>query len=543
MSTVARSSLAMAGGTTASRVLGVVRQSLIVLAIGQGLTANAFTTANTLPNVIYMLVAGGVLSSVLVPQLVKASQREDGGREYTDRLLTVAFGGLLVVTIVATVGAALLVRLYAGQLSGSALDLATFFAVITIPQIFFYGMYGMLGQVLNARGQFAAFGWSPALANVVAIVGLVAFMLLFDGHVPPSDWTAAMVWWFAGTATASIAAQALILVFPLWCKGFRFRPRLGVRGVGLGATSRVAGWAFGALLVSQLAYLVASRVMWHATGDTEAPRAAGEQFVAGVAVWANALFVFMVPHSLVALSLFTAMYPRIAKAVHDEDLPALRRDYAQGLTVPAAITLPASAALIVFALPLTGLLYTSRNPAEIPATAAVLACMAPGILPFGVDVLNQRFLYAFEDSAKAFTTQVVLTATAVAVTLSSMAFAPQLTVPIIAIGLVVSNLASSAFGMTLVRRRIGRFGLFGVVRSWVRIIIASVLAGWVAWGAVLILTRLLPGRGRLSDLVVLAVGGALFGGVYYLLARVFHIAEVARYVDPVMDRLRRRTSE
>ena len=115
--------------------------------------------------------------------------------------------------------------------------------------------------------------------------------------------------------------------------------------------------------------------------------------------------------------------------------------------------------------------------------------------------------------------------------------------PIIAIGLVVSNLASSAFGMTLVRRRIGPFGLFGVVRSWVRIIIASVLAGGVAWGAVLILTRVLPGRGRLSDLVVLAVGGALFGGVYYLLARVFHIAEVARFVDPVMSRLRRRTSE
>jgi len=210
--------------------------------------------------------------------------------------------------------------------------------------------------------------------------------------------------------------------------------------------------------------------------------------------------------------------------------------------VPAAITLPASAALIVFALPLTGLLYTSKDPAEIPATALVLACMAPGILPFGVDVLNQRYLYAFEDGAKAFTTQVVLTITAVAVTLSSLAFLPQWTVPVIAIGLVVSNLASSAFGMTLVRRRIGRFGLFAVVRSWVRMILASVLAGVVAWGAVVGLTRALPGRGRVSDLVVLMVGGALFGGTYYLLARLFHIAEVARFVDPVLGRLRRPTA-
>ncbi len=537
---IARSSLAMASGTTASRVLGVVRQSLIVVAIGQGLTANAFTTANTLPNVIYMLVAGGVLTSVLVPQLVKASQRDDGGREYTDRLLTVALGALLVVTVVATFAAGWLVQLYAGQLTGSALTLATFFAVLTLPQVFFYGMYGLLGQVLNARGQFAAFGWSPALANVVAIVGLLAFMALFDGHAEPEQWTPAMVWWFAGTATLSIVAQALLLVVALWRNGFRYRPRFGVRGVGLGATSRVAGWAFAALLVSQLTYLVSSRVMWNATGDT--PAEGGEPFVAGVAVWANALFVFMVPHSLVALSIFTAMYPRISAAVHDGNQRALRRDYARGLTVPAALTVPASVALVVFALPLTGLLYASRNPAEVPATALTLACLAPGILPFGVDVLNQRFLYAFENGRRAFTCQALLTATAIGVTLLSLLFRPQLTVPIVAVGLVVSNVVSAALGMWFVRQRIGPLGMFSVVRSWVRILLASVIAGLVAWGPAVLLTRVLPERSRWSDLVVLAAAGLLFGAVYLALARVFSIAEVARFVDPVRRRLRRSTN-
>ena len=244
-----RSSLTLAGGTMASRVLGVVRQSLIVLALGQGLVGNTFQTANNLPNVIYMLIAGGVLNSVLVPQIVKAMRLPDGGREYTDRIITLSTTGILVVTVICTAGAGWFIYLYAGNLRPDEAALATFFAVLTMPQIFFYGLYAVLGQVLNARQQFGAFAWAPAMANVFAIAGLVAFLRLYDGHVGPGQWTAPMVWLFAGSATLSIVAQAVVLVFALWRAGFRWRPRFGVRGVGLRTTSKVAGWAVAALVV------------------------------------------------------------------------------------------------------------------------------------------------------------------------------------------------------------------------------------------------------------------------------------------------------
>ena len=197
-----RSSLTLAAGTMASRLLGVVRQSLIVLAIGQGLVGNAFQTANNLPNVIYMLIAGGVLNSVLVPQIVKAMRLPDGGREYTDRIITLSTAGMLVVTAACTAAAGWFVFLYAGSLAPDDRALATFFAVLTMPQIFFYGLYAVLGQVLNARSQFAAFAWAPAVANVFAIAGLLAFMALYDGHTSPGQWTAPMVWLFAGQRDA-----------------------------------------------------------------------------------------------------------------------------------------------------------------------------------------------------------------------------------------------------------------------------------------------------------------------------------------------------
>ncbi len=537
---VGRASAAMAAGSIVSRVLGVVRQSLITLAIGQGLVANAFTTANTLPNIIYLLIAGGVLNSVLVPQLVKASENPDGGRAYTDKLLTLAVGGLLAVTIVATAAAGLLVRAYAQELTGSLLNLAVFFAVITLPQIFFYGLYALLGQVLNTRGRFAAFGWAPAIANLVAIIGLLAFMRLFQGHVTAAEWTPEMVWWFAGTATLSIVAQAVILVVPLWRSGFRWRPRFGVRGIGLAATSRVAGWALGALLVSQLSYLVASQVMWHATGSDEVAHGAGQVFIAGTTIYANAFLVFMVPHGLVTVSLVTAMYPRIARAARADDRPGLTRDYARALTLPAALTIPASVALLVFAVPIMGLLFSSKDPAEIPAAGAALACLAMGVLPFGVDIINQRIFYAFEAGRFAFTEQVIATLTASGVALGALFARPEWTVPIIAIGVVFSATAAAAYGMRRVRRFIGAYRARTIVRTWVRMLLASAGAGYVAWGVVIILTKALAGFGRLGYAVILLVGGVIFAVVYLLVARLLRVEEIAVIAAPVINRLDRR---
>ncbi len=537
---VGRASAAMAAGSIVSRVLGVVRQSLITLAIGQGLVANAFTTANTLPNIIYLLIAGGVLNSVLVPQLVKASENPDGGREYTDQLLTLAVGGLLAITVAATAAAGLLVRAYAQELTGSLLNLAVFFAVITLPQIFFYGLYALLGQVLNTRGRFAAFGWAPAIANLVAIIGLLAFMRLFQGHVTAAEWTPEMVWWFAGTATLSIVAQAVILVVPLWRSGFRWRPRFGVRGIGLAATSRVAGWALGALLVSQLSYLVASQVMWHATGSDEVAHGAGQVFIAGTTIYANAFLVFMVPHGLVTVSLVTAMYPRIARAARADDRPGLTRDYARALTLPAALTIPASVALLVFAVPIMGLLFSSKDPAEIPAAGAALACLAMGVLPFGVDIINQRIFYAFEAGRFAFTEQVIATLTASGVALGALFARPEWTVPIIAIGVVFSATAAAAYGMRRVRRFIGAYRARTIVRTWVRMLLASAGAGYVAWGVVIILTKALAGFGRLGYAVILLVGGVIFAVVYLLVARLLRVDEIAVIAAPVINRLDRR---
>ncbi|MDQ3526380.1 MAG: virulence factor MviN, partial [Actinomycetota bacterium] len=131
---LARSSALMASGTMVSRVLGLVRVLLLAGALGllESPAGNAWSTANTLPNTIYILLAGGVLNVVLVPQLTRAMSREDRGRDFTDRLITLALLGLLAIAVVFTAGAALVTKFYALSWSGDQLALAVAFAYLCL---------------------------------------------------------------------------------------------------------------------------------------------------------------------------------------------------------------------------------------------------------------------------------------------------------------------------------------------------------------------------------------------------------------------------
>ena len=218
----------MASGSMVSRAVGLVRAALLAGVIGTtGFAADGFTIANTLPNQFYLLIAGGALNAVLVPQIVRAKLRPDGD-EFVNRIITLSLTVLAVATVALTLAAPLLVRLYSRFDDPDALRLTTIFAVICLPQIFFYGLFTILGQVLNANGRFAGYMWAPALANVVAVIGLVWFKQAgYPSGAAPQDWTPEMIAILAGTATLSIVIQALALIDPAAPDRLPVPPRVG----------------------------------------------------------------------------------------------------------------------------------------------------------------------------------------------------------------------------------------------------------------------------------------------------------------------------
>jgi putative peptidoglycan lipid II flippase len=532
---LARSSAAMAAGTAVSRLLGFLRTALLLGIVGTGLSGDAFDVANTLPNQFYLLLAGGVLNAVLVPQITKAATHDDGGHDFVNRLLTLSLTVVAAATLVVTALAPLLVRLFSQGWDSRTIALSTAFALICLPQVFFYGLYTVLGQVLNARGQFAAYMWAPALANIVAVGGLVWFAAIAPHQPGVGQWTGRMVWVLAGTATLGVVLQSVALVIPLRRGGFRFRPVWGFRGVGLRSASRVALWTFAALAVSQLGFVVTSRVLTRAIDLMTASGVVG----AGKAAYSGAFLLFMLPHSLITLSLVTALFTRMSTAAHAGDTRAVVDDLGRGLRMPAVLLVPGTVAAVLLGTAAARLVFFRNTDPQAHAIAAVMIAMMLGLLPFGWLYLIQRVYYAYEDARTPFFLQLVVTGVATAVNITAFFVDPARAGVLVGIGQTASNLVAAALGFWLLRRRFGLLRLRTTTRLYVRLVAASVAGALVAWPVIATVGRL--GLGRFVEAPLqLAVGGSVFLAVVLGLAHLMRVQEVDQLLDPVLRRLRRR---
>lgn len=535
---IGRSATVMAAGTAVSRVLGVARATVLVGAVGaNAVVANQFALANVLPNVIYMLVAGGVVNAVLVPQVVRA-YRTDQGQEYVDRLLTVSLALLAAITVTLTATAPLIVRVVGGTSDPESVALATAFAFWSIPQVFFYGLYTLLGQVLNARGSFGPYMWAPVVNNVVSILGFGLFIVVFGGYrsgsplLDPGSWTGGPVTLLAGSATLGIVAQALVLLWPLHRIGFRFRPRRDWRGAGLGTAGRVAGWTFGALLAGQVGVLVVTRVS-NAAGHLGADAA-----TAGNNAYNLAFTVFMLPHSLVTVSLLTALFTRLSSHAAAGDTAAVRSDTSYGLRTIGVFTVLATAVISVLALPLVRVVLPTATPAEAGSLPPIIVALTAGLTALGAWSLAQRVAYAHEDARSLFWVQVVMAGVvSVGTILGRLVLPVEWWVAGAGASIAASYVLGAIWGGAQVRRRLG-----GTGRTVLLVHAKAALAALVAAGVVWPLTRLVGDLSRLSFLPAVALsvlGGLAMLAVYAGLLRVLGVRELALVAGPVLTVLRR----
>lgn len=539
---VRRGAALMASGTAASRVLGLLRGMVLASAIGAtGQAADAFAVANKLPNVLYMLLAGGVLNAILVPQVVRAYKRK-AGQEYVDRLLTFGFVILAGLTLVLTLLAPFLVGLYSNFGNAAQDALATTFAYWCIPQLFFYGAYALLGQVLNARGSFGPYMWAPAVNNIVAIAGFGLFIALFGGWktsgvVDADTWTTGQTTLLAAAATLGVIAQAVVLIPALRRAGVHYRPRWGLRGSGLSAAGGVATWTLIGLTVGQLGYLVVSRVASAAPAAAVADGTSATA-VAGPAAYDVAFLIFMLPHSLVTVSLATALFTRLSGQAHDKDVAGVRSTLSSGLRVVGVFTVFATVAIAVLALPLTRVVLATASAGSADAVATVVLTMIVGLPAFGAWSMFQRAYYAYEDARSMVPIQVVMAAVVVAgAVLSQMLLPPWLWVAGAGAAMSVSYVVGALIAQWRLRRRLGGIDGTRVVQVIARASLAALVSAGIGYGVLRLLDVFLS-TGFVASAIQCAVVGTVMGLVYVGGLRLLRVKELDSLLLPLLRRLR-----
>ncbi len=490
-------SMILASGTLVSRAFGFVRAIVIAQALGVTASAgaDAFAVANQLPNNIYAIVAGGVFSATLVPAIVRSAVHNDGGRAYVNKLVTAALSLLLVTALVATILAPILVHIYAAGWSSSQLALATAFAYICLPQIFFYGLYALLGEILNGRNVFGPFTWAPVANNVVALGGLVTFIALFgadaNGVRLVTDWTPTMIWLLAGTSTLGVATQAVLLFF-FWKRvGLSFRPDFRWRGVGLRDTGRMASWTFGMLVLTQVAGLVETNVSALASG-------------VGASVFAlqTAWLVFMLPHSVITVSLATAYFTRMSAHASASRLDDVAADTDESIRRILLFMTWAAVALACSAFPFSTLFASSYVGTS--QLGWVIIATVLGLPAFSVLFLIQRVFYALGDGRTPF-----LITLFQAILFSGLvlgcAFLPR---EILAVGvattLSIVGILQTGLALVLVRRRLPALAWGPLVLTLAR----GALAGAAALLMGLLVAGLL-GSFREGGFAVMNVGAGI----------------------------------
>lgn len=540
-----RNSLLMASGTLVSRVLGMVNASLQTAVLGTLVAGSAFKAANTLPNFILVLLSAGILNAILIPQITKAMKRPDGGQDFVDRLVTATFVLIAAVALVCTAGAGLLMRAFT-SLSGSGLQLAIAFAFICMPQVLFYGIFAVLGNILNARGRFGAYGWAPVANNVVAIAGLIVFLSMWGRQDDASAWTPEMIWVLAGSATLGIAVQAAILIPPLYRSGFRWRPRWGLRGHGFGQLGRFAGLTFLALVIAQGGGLLIMKV---ATYLADTAHARGIE-VGSYMHYQNALNLFQMPYSLIAVSLLTALFPQLARAWQRRDDPQIglsdmRELVRRGLTLPALGIIPASALFIALAVPAVRVVYFSLDADQARATALPLMVMSASMLGYTIVTLQQQYCFATEQGKTNLWMQCLLTFLQVGFALLAYLVPLEYGLLVICLGMFVGNTTLALVFVLYTRRQIGDMGLGSILGMYLRLGAASGLAGLAAWGAYRGILALMPipeAEMSAGTIWVWQLGGGVIGGLSFLVVlllatRLLRVQEFFDLLNPVLRKL------
>lgn len=381
--------------TLVSRMSGFGRVIATAAVLGSGLLGDVYQTANLIPNLLFELVAGGVLQAVLVPTFVEASRL--GGRPMLTRSVQAANGVVLAVLgLLALAGMVLspwVTRLMvaadpSAAVAAEKVDVMLPMVLVFVPQLVCYGLATVVSAALNSRGRFVAAALAPAVNNIVVIVACLWFRHLRHGVVADLDLTGLQMAVIAGGTTLGVLMFALTPAIVLRLDGVGWRPRWQPSHPAVVAMRDKFGWA----TLSIVGTLV----------PTAAALSLGNGATGGVAVFMYAFAFYVLPHALVAVPMATTLAPRVADRWQDGDAASARRmiDASLGLAVP--LLLLGGAGMVGLAWPLARAAAFGQTASQgVAPIAHTLAAFGPGLLGYGVAFVMTRVLFAIGDVRRA----------------------------------------------------------------------------------------------------------------------------------------------
>lgn len=521
---LARSAGVFGLATMASRILGLVRDSVVAYYFGATDTADAYRVAFRVPNLLRDLFAEGAMSAAFVPTFTRTLTSD--GRERSWRLANSVLNALVIVTgllvIAGIVFAPQLVGYFAGEFAAvpGKIELTIHLTRVMMPFLVLVALAAVLMGMLNSLGHFFVPALSPAMFNVATIViAVIGIPLAPSLGIQPITLVA------ISTLVGGLGQLALQWR-PLRQEGFRYRAILDARDPGLRQILFLMGPGTLGLAATQINVFVNTVL---ATGEGT-----------GAVTWLDLAFRLMyLPIGLFGVSIAAAATPAVSRMAAKSDVAGMRSTVASAIALMLSLNVPATVGLIVLAQPIVALIFQHGNfsAADTEATAAALQFYALGLVGYSVVRIVSPTFYALHMSR-----------VPVAASMSSVVANVALNISLVqaigfrglALGTSITALLNASAQLWLLRRQLHGIEATRLLSAFTRILVAALLMGAAAWLVERELHTLLPGSSVLVQGV--RVGAAIAAGLAVLAvaAHLLRIPEFAEARAMVMRRLRPR---
>ncbi|AKK04351.1 lipid II flippase MurJ [Corynebacterium epidermidicanis] len=534
---VVRSTGSMAIATLISRITGFLRNAAIGATMG-GAVASAFNTANTLPNLITEIVLGAVLTSLVVPVLIRAEKEDpDQGAAFIRRLFTLASSLLISVTVISVAAAPLLTRLQLSDEGKVNLSQSTAFAFLLLPQIFFYGIFSLFMAILNTKGIFKPGAWAPVVNNVIALATLALYWLIpgrLDPSAPGSLSDPHILLLGVGT-TLGVVSQSLIMLPYLKRAGIDLRPLWGI-DARLKQFGDMAMAIVVYVAISQAGYMITTRIA--SIADENAPN-----------IYQQAWLLLQVPYGIIGVTLLTAIMPRLSRRAADGD----DRGVVNDLTIATKLTFLALIPVIVFFMffgpHIANALFAwgEFEPRLATILGWTLSFSAFTLIPYAIVLLHLRVFYAREEAWTP--TFIIGGITATKVLLSYLAplvaTSPERVVVLLGTANGFGFVAGAVIGAFLLKRHLGSLCGPEIMRSVGWVLVAALPTAAVAWLCDAALSQLSfwGSIGSWGYLIRTAIAGILFLGLTAVALVRTPLEEVQSFVSLVRRKLGRTATQ
>lgn len=521
-----RASSVMAVGTIASRVTGLIRNLLLVALLGTAILGDTYNVANTMPNILYNLLIGGALTAVFVPQIVRSLRDSDQGAAFISRLFTVTVTFLLLLTVIGIIFAPVIVNLYAPEFSNRPeFEITVTFMRYCLPQIFFLGLFALLGQIANAKGKFGPMMWAPVINNLIAILLFSWFLVnrqdLSLGNISQTDIT-----WLGLGTTAGYLAQALILLPVVIKSGVKLTLRFDWHNSQIIKSFRLASWSFLYAMISQVSYLVTVSIATSAAVKTQV---LGDSTGVGFTPYSNAYLILILPHSIITVSVVTALLPRLSNYVIDKKHDELTDSLVKAIRLIGIFTVPAALMFLAFGQLIANTLYFGISNADANYLGLTLFAFALGLIPVSINLVLLRGLNAFENLKSQVIGNLIMNLISIALSyLVASWFEPKWVTVGLAGIFTIHYFIGAGISFYLIRRHQVSLPLLSISFYYLRLILIFTLVVAPIW----LLRGEIPGGNLISLLLVTSIS-AVF---YLLIAKLLKISEVTDLLKVIWPR-------